>query len=151
MKAYKTYSQCPENERPVGIPLAWPWVMQPYEESQADDLLALGYILASDEDYNDYLADNQNDFDAWLANQPSPIDDVTPRQMRIALVLSGVSISTIETVLNSLPEPDKTIAWIEWEYSIAFKRYNPFCVQVGMALGWTTQQLNNLWILAKTL
>lgn len=80
-----------------------------------------------------------------------PIPDVTPRQIRQALVLSGVSMSTIESALASLPEPTKSLAQIEWEYSTMFIRSNPLVAQVGVALGWTSEQLDNLWKFAKTL
>lgn len=83
--------------------------------------------------------------------QPAPIADVTPRQMRQALVLSGVSLNDIETALNSLSEPTKSLAKIEWEYSTMFQRNRPLVLQVGAMLGWTSQQLDTLWAFAKTL
>lgn len=84
---------------------------------------------------------------------PPPADllDVTPRQMRQALILSGVSLQQIEDALNSLPEPQKSLAWVEWEYSNAFERNRPLVAQVSAMLGWTEQQLDDLWILAGSL
>lgn len=79
------------------------------------------------------------------------IPDVTPRQMRQALILSGVSIETIETALDSLPEPTKSLAKTEWEYSLAFQRSRPLVAQVGALLGWTSEQLDDLWLFAATL
>jgi hypothetical protein len=79
------------------------------------------------------------------------LPDVTPRQMRQALILSGVSLTDIDAALDSLPEPTKSLAKIEWEYSIAFKRLNPLVASVGQILGWTSQQLDDLWKLAGTL
>lgn len=75
----------------------------------------------------------------------SNLPDVTPRQIRQALILSGVSIDMIEAALNSLPEPTKSLARTEWEYSIAFKRNRGFVNQVGAMLGWTSDQLDSLW------
>lgn len=79
------------------------------------------------------------------------IDDVTPRQIRQALILSGVDMAMIEAALNSLPEPTKSLAKTEWEYSIAFKRNRPLVKQVGLMLGWTPQQLDDLWLFAAKL
>lgn len=79
------------------------------------------------------------------------IHDVTPRQMRQALVLSGVSVQQIEDALDSLDEPMRSLARIEWEYSTAFQRHRPLVQQVGIMLGWTSTQLDNLWILAGSL
>lgn len=76
---------------------------------------------------------------------------VTPRQMRIALVVSGISLSTIEAIINNLPEPDQSITRITWEYSIEFQRNNPLLVNMAPALGLTTAQVDALFALAGTL
>ena len=79
------------------------------------------------------------------------IPDVTPRQMRQALILSGITMEQISTALNSLPEPQKSLAIIEWEYSIVFQRNRPLVAQVALMLGWTDEQLDQLWYFAATL
>lgn len=86
---------------------------------------------------------------------PKPIDtsiilDVTPRQMKQALVLMGV-YANIQPALDSLPEPLKTLATIEWEYSLAFQRNRPLVHQIAAVLGWTDEQLDDLWKFAATL
>lgn len=79
------------------------------------------------------------------------LKDVTPRQIRQALVLSGITTEQIETALDSLPEPTRTLARIEWEYSVAFQRSRPLVATVGQMLGQTPEQLDALWILAGSL
>lgn len=79
------------------------------------------------------------------------IPDVSPRQIRQALILAGVSLQQIEDALDSLPEPTKSLARVEWEYSNAFERNRPLVNQVGTMLGWTSEQLDNLWITAANL
>lgn len=79
------------------------------------------------------------------------LPDVTPRQIRQALILSGVSLSTIDSAIDAMPEPTRSLARTEWEYSNAFERNRPLVKQVGIAMGWTDEQLDNLWILAGTL
>lgn len=76
------------------------------------------------------------------------IPTVTPRQIRQALILSGVSLQTIEDALDSLPEPTRSLAKTEWEYSVNFDRRRPLVVQVGLMLGWTSNQLDDLWLFA---
>jgi hypothetical protein len=76
---------------------------------------------------------------------------VTPRQIRIALVMSGISLSTIEAMIDSLPEPDRSITRITWEYSIEFQRNNPLLNAMAPALGFTQQQIDELFQLASTL
>jgi len=79
------------------------------------------------------------------------VPDVTPRQIRQALILSGVSISQIDSALDSLPEPMKSLAMAEWEYSNSFQRTRPLVASVGQMLGWNSEQVDNLWKLAGTL
>ena len=79
------------------------------------------------------------------------IKDVTPRQIRQALILSGVTMEMIENALDALEEPSKTMARIEWEYSTAFQRDRPFVDAVAQLLGWTSEQVDALWVLAASL
>jgi hypothetical protein len=76
---------------------------------------------------------------------------VTPRQIRIALVMSGISISTIEAMIDSLPEPDRSITRITWEYSVEFQRNNPLLNAIAPIFGFTQQQIDELFQLASTL
>ena len=76
---------------------------------------------------------------------------VTPRQMRTALVLSGISIDSINSVLDDLPEPNRSIAKIAWEFSTAFERNFGLINSMAPLLGLTQEQIDNLFILAKTL
>lgn len=76
---------------------------------------------------------------------------VTPRQIRMALVLSGVSISQIDDALATMAEPEKSLAVIEWEYSTTFVRTNPLVAAVATMLEWTSGQLDALWALAYSL
>ena len=104
------------------------------EELSVEEKIALDAII------NDYVA-----------GENVIIPDVTPRQIRQALVLSGVSVQQIEDAIDSLPEPNKSMARIEWEYSTAFHRNRPIVAQVGAILGWTSEQLDALWTLASSL
>jgi hypothetical protein len=79
------------------------------------------------------------------------IPDVTPRQIRQALILSGVALQDITNAINQMPEPNRSLAMVEWEYSVAFIRSNPLVAQVAAVVGWTPQQLDDLWVLARSL
>lgn len=79
------------------------------------------------------------------------IADVTPRQIRQALILSGVLMADIDSALASLPEPTRSLAQTEWEYSVSFKRSRPLVDSVRQMLGWTNAQVDALWALANTL
>lgn len=151
MIAFKTFALCPVEQKPVDIPELWPWEEATISEDDADQYESDGFTVMSDSDYLDYKAFHQADFDAWLALQPVPLSSVSPRQIRLALVLSGITLAQISDALATLEEPTRTLAIIQWEYSVEFDRYNGLVDQVGTMLGWTTQQLNDLWIFAATL
>lgn len=89
--------------------------------------------------------------DAHDGNIPTIIPDVTPRQIRQALILSGVSLQQIDDAINSLSEPTKSLARVEWEYSNVFQRNRPLVAQVAAMLRWTDTQLDDLWRLAASL
>jgi len=76
------------------------------------------------------------------------IPSVTPRQIKQALILSGIFLSQIDEALDTLPEPTRGLAKVEWQESVAFDRRRPLVAQVGIMLGWTPEQLDNLWIFA---
>ncbi len=90
--------------------------------------------------------------DVWVA--PSPIitvpQEVTMRQARLALLDAGL-LANVQPAINSLNEPDKTKAQIEWDYSNALQRSNPFVTVLGTALGLNNEALDNLFITAATL
>ena len=73
---------------------------------------------------------------------------VTSRQIRIALLSMGITEMTVLDSLNTLPEPTKSIAIVEWEYSTHFFRTHYLVGMVGQILGWSAQQLDELWVMA---
>ena len=86
----------------------------------------------------------------FVLPQQSCPQEITMRQARLALLDIGL-LSNVTTAINSLPEPDKTKAQIEWEYSNALQRDNPFVAVLGAALGLSSQDIDNLFITAKGL
>lgn len=77
--------------------------------------------------------------------------DLTPRQLRQALVLSGISMEMIDALIDKMPAPHNKLAKIEWEYSTAMKRHNPLVEQMAGAMGLTKEQVNTMWELGLTL
>lgn len=95
--------------------------------------------------------DLANLVEAHVGNSLSHLKPVSARQIRTALIISGISISNIETALNGLPEPNRSIAQVAWEFSNDFYRDNPLILELAPIIGLTEQQLNDLWALAATL
>lgn len=76
--------------------------------------------------------------------------EITMRQARLALLDIDL-LANVQTAINTLPEPDKTKAQIEWEYSNALQRSNPFVTTLGTALGLSSDDIDNLFITASRL
>ena len=76
--------------------------------------------------------------------------EVTMRQARLALLAAG-KLAGVEAAIAAMPEPHKTAASIEWEYSSALQRNNPFVSQLGAALGLDDAGIDALFIAAAKL
>lgn len=76
--------------------------------------------------------------------------EVTMRQARLALLAAG-KLAGVEAAIASMPEPHKTAASIEWEYSNALQRSNPFVAQLGAALGIDDAAIDALFVAASKL
>lgn len=65
MIAFKTFNQCPENQRPQAIPLDWPWQEQQCSIQDKESLEALGFTVLSEQDYETYKSQLSSVFNAW--------------------------------------------------------------------------------------
>lgn len=94
--------------------------------------------------------------DAWLVADEEPQiaqavpAEVTMRQARLALLAAG-KLDAVNAAINALPDPPKTAALIEWEYSNAVRRDSQFVALLGPALGLDSAALDALFIAASKL
>lgn len=150
--AIRLYSDADSN--PKNIPGTWPFqVIELGNSSTAPDD-GNEYTVMTQEQYNVYVAAHQSEYNTWAAAQIESVEyipDVTARQIRLALINSGVTLASIEAALDSLSEPTKSMAKIEWEYSNMFQRGRPLITTMGTMLGFSAQQLNDLWKYAASL
>ena len=91
-----------------------------------------------------------DDLASLLTLPPRKITQVTMRQARLAL-LSASLLSQVNSAIDSLPEPDKTAAKIDWEYSAVVQRSSGLVPAMGSALGMTEAEIDALFTLADTL
>jgi len=70
---------------------------------------------------------------------------VTPRQFRLAMLNAGIPTSTVETALQALDEPTRSIALISWEYATEFQRDNPLFDLAEELLGMSASQVDDLF------
>jgi hypothetical protein len=83
--------------------------------------------------------------EAARASVTSVPQEVTMRQARLALMAAG-KLGAVEDAINALPEPAKTAARIEWEYSQSVQRSRGIVAQLGAAIGLTSAQVDALFI-----
>ena len=75
---------------------------------------------------------------------------VTMRQARLALL--GIDkLKLVQTAIDTLDEPMKSAAAIEWEYSSAVNRNSEFVEVLGKLLGLNSDGIDNLFIAASKL
>lgn len=89
----------------------------------------------------------------YIANQVQPggvPQSVTMRQARLALLAHGL-LASVQPAINSLPEPDRGKAQIEWEYSNELQRSNPFVSLLGSSLGLDSAGIDALFVEASRL
>lgn len=84
---------------------------------------------------------------AYAASIPSA---VTMRQARLALLGAG-KLTAVDAAIAALPEPQRSAALIEWEYSGEVQRHNGFVAALGPALGLSAAQIDALFVVAATL
>lgn len=74
-----------------------------------------------------------------------PLDDlsVSPRRARMALRKAGLMHQVKALMDDPATDPDLVDAW---EYALDFQRQSPLILGVADALGWTSEQLDALFI-----
>lgn len=83
---------------------------------------------------------------------PHPPDTCTPRQLRIALIQTGISLSAIEAQIDAIPDAiQKEIARAEWEYALEIKKEHPLVAMMASSLNLSDQQVQDIFNLAVTL
>lgn len=128
------------------------------------------YNIESDEEIRDLMSKNQlvvnvDDYEVppaagWILQGVMVVppivaavvpEKVTPRQIRIALTLAGISESFIDSAIDALSEPNRSVAKITWEYSTEIFRDNPLILSLAPAMGLTSEQVDGLFIQAAKL
>lgn len=97
-----------------------------------------------------WLRDERGGFAPPEPPAPTVPQSVTMRQARLALLQAGL-LAQVDTAIDQLPEPDKTAARIEWEYSQEVQRDKPFVAMLALALGLDGEALDALFVHAETL
>lgn len=81
-----------------------------------------------------------------LAPPPQVPQSVSPFQARKALKQSGL-LATVQGAVAAADEDTQ----MAWEYATSFDRNSEFVLGMAAGLGWTDEQVDNLFILANSL
>lgn len=81
---------------------------------------------------------------AAAASARSRLNPISARQLRLWLHGAGL-LDEVPALIAAMPEPQRTTAQIEWEFSSEYERSHPLVVQLGTALGMTAQDLDLAW------
>lgn len=81
---------------------------------------------------------------------PQVPQTITLWSFRAMLTVLGL-VNAAESLMNSLPEPEKTVANIQWNYGNFIDRDHPLINTLGTQLGLTTEQIDNIFIEAAKL
>ena len=71
--------------------------------------------------------------------------EITMWQLRAAITLAGLK-DAVEAALNELPEPNKIVGNIAWEYANNILRQSPTVLMLQQALSLTDEQADQLFI-----
>ncbi len=81
---------------------------------------------------------------------PAVPPTVSMRQARLALLASG-KLPQVDTAIAAMPEPDRAVAKISWEYSTEVHRTDVLVTGIAAGLKMTPQQIDELFIAAAQL
>ena len=84
--------------------------------------------------------------------KPGSPDSCDPKQFRLALIKTGISIYTIEEEINSIQDPlEKEMIKTEWEYTLKIEKNHRLIKLIADKFNLTNQQIDDLFIFAETL
>lgn len=114
--------------------------------SRPDDTFGLAPVIRQ------WLVDNDGQYEVSPYVAPSieairaGMIPITPRQLRLALVRSGITLLSVTAALDALPDgPEKEEAEIEWEYATRYERLAPALLTIASTIGLTAEAVDTLW------
>lgn len=73
-------------------------------------------------------------------------ESISQMKLRKQLILSGISISSIDALIQSLPQPNRDLIYTMWEYAVVFDRNNAELNAMAQMLNISQQQLDDIFI-----
>jgi hypothetical protein len=141
-----------DTENPSGIPELWPAEINFIDEN---DVVVEPRLKMSQEELESYLKLHEEEKEDWNKLHSAKYLKSIPQEIplwafRAILTIEGIHAS-VETLINNLPEPDKTVANIQWNYGNYIERSHPLINSLGSILGLNKNQIDNIFIEASKL
>ncbi len=77
---------------------------------------------------------------------------LTARQIRLALIGAGFSLSQVNAAIEAIPDAmQREAAMVEWEYASSYRRDHPLIGSIAAVLDLTDEQIDAFWATAATL
>ena len=127
-------------------PLPAPVAFHPYEFEVGSWDSDGKYVIKQEQLDNANLPEGF-DTSGWQTDRPI-FPPITQRQLRLALLSVGITETDIDLQINLLPANMRAAALLEWNHSSHFDRDHQLVASIGTAMGWTEQQLDDLWLTA---
>lgn len=80
------------------------------------------------------------------ANKPKVPESISQMKLRKQLILSGISIASIDDLIQQLPQPNRDLIYTMWEYAVVFDRINPELNAMAQMLNISQEQLDDIFI-----
>lgn len=123
------------------------WPQRPFVSIGEDIVFDDGQPMPTEAELNETEALAQQ---LWLAETEQPLPPITARQLRLWLAGAGI-LGQVDGLIAAMPEPQKTLVGIEWEYGTIYERTHPPVIQLGTAIGLTPADLDSAWRAASEL
>lgn len=94
------------------------------------------------ENHGNYISFSEeiNDFEKIVP------ESISQMKLRKQLILSGISIASIDSLIQQLPQPDRELIYTMWEYAVFFDRSNPELNSIAEMLNISQEQLDEIFI-----
>ena len=131
------------------VPELEPYLLDPQPVTPAHSFAGVRtyhYKFADQSAWEQFKANNSDEEGNLQLTPPKPKapSQVTMRQARLALAGVGL-LSQVDAAIDSMEEPQKTAARIEWDYSQVVDRNRELVAMLGPVLGLNDEALDDLF------
>ncbi len=93
------------------------------------------------------IEDRVDAFDSQAVVDYFILDNVNldGRQIRMALIAEGITLTEVQNAIDSLTEPSKSLTQVSWDYGTVFTHQDPLIQAIIALLGLTETQVDSIF------